>query len=337
VDDPGVHPRPQLTRTRWTDLSGPWQFTYDDADAGLRERWFEPGSDAFDRTIVVPFPPESAASGIGDTGFHPVLWYRREFDQAPDADGALLLHVGAVDHRARVWVNGRLVSTHEGGHTPFTVDVTQALVDGGPQVLVVRAEDDPHDLEQPRGKQDWEELPHAIWYERTSGIWQQVWLEPVPATRVERLRWTPDLDAAVLRLDVRLTRADERPLRLRVVLTQHGEMIADDTVAVRGDRVLRDFPFAETDTTLGRHTLLWSPENPNLIDATRSAATRRCAASRPRPGACCSTAGRTSCGSCSTRATGASRTWRPRRGRRCAGRSRSSRSSASTASACTRR
>ena len=198
-----------------------------------------------------------------------MLWYRTTFDQRPDPGGALLLHFGAVDHRARVWVNGRLVAAHEGGHTPFSVDVTGAsLTDDGPQVLVVRAEDDPQDLEQPRGKQDWEERPHAVWYERTSGIWQPVWLEPVPATRVESLRWTPDLDEAVLRLDVRLARVDDRPLRLNVVLTQDGEVFADDVVTVRGRRVLRDFPFAETDTTLGRHTTLWSPENPNLIDAT---------------------------------------------------------------------
>ena len=266
-----MHPRPQLTRARWTDLSGSWQFGYDDRDEGLRERWYERPLDdreVFRRAIRVPFPPESAASGIEDHGFHPVLWYRTTFEQRPDPGGALLLHVGAVDHRARVWVNGRLVAVHEGGHTPFTVDVTAALTENGPQVLVVRAEDDPRDLEQPRGKQDWEELPHAIWYERTSGIWQPVWLEPVPATRIEHLRWTPDLDEAVLRLDVRLARVDDRPLRLNVVLTQDGEVFADDVVAVRGRRALRDFPFAETDTTLGRHTTLWSPENPNLIDAT---------------------------------------------------------------------
>jgi beta-galactosidase/beta-glucuronidase len=275
TDAAPMHPRPQLTRARWTDLSGTWQFAYDDQDEGLRDRWYDlPRDDdkVFDRTIRVPFPPESAASGIDDDGFHPVLWYRTTFEQRPDPGGALLLHVGAVDHGARVWVNGRLVAVHEGGHTPFSVDITGALTDSlvgdGPQVLVVRAEDDPHDLEQPRGKQDWEERPHAIWYERTSGIWQPVWLEPVPATRIESLRWTPDLDEAVLRLDVRLSRMDDRPLRLHVVLTQHDEVLADDIVTLRGRRILRDFPFAETDTTLGRHTMLWSPDNPNLVDAT---------------------------------------------------------------------
>jgi beta-galactosidase/beta-glucuronidase len=260
------HPRPQLTRNRWQDLSGPWDFAYDDEDVGCRERW-QDDPEVFDRTIVVPFPPESSASGIGDRGFHGVLWYHRTFLPEHDPGGRLLLHFGAVDHSASVWVNGQLVAVHEGGHTPFTADVTEALVGSGEQHLVVRSQDDPHDLEQPRGKQGWEERPHAIWYHRTSGIWQWVWLEPVPSTRVEELRWTPDVDTARLGLEVRLHRGDARPLRLQVVLTQCGEVLADDVVAVRGDRVQRDLPLARTDMALGAPTLLWSPETPNLIDA----------------------------------------------------------------------
>ncbi len=260
------YPRPQLTRSRWRDLSGPWDFTYDDDDVGLRESW-QDRPDVFDRTIVVPFPPESSASGIEDRGFHRVLWYHRTFQPERDPGGRLLLHFGAVDYSASVWVNGQLVVVHEGGHTPFSADITEALVGAGEQHLVVRSQDDPHDLEQPRGKQDWEERPHAIWYHRTSGIWQHVWLEPVPSTRVEEVRWTPDVDTARLRLDVRLSRGDARPLRLQVVLTQHGVVLADDVVAVRGDRVQRDLPLAQTDMALAAPTLLWSPETPNLIDA----------------------------------------------------------------------
>jgi len=261
-----MHPRPQLTRARWTDLSGPWQFAYDDADVGRRECW-QDNPEVFDRTIEVPYPPESPASGINDRGFHPVLWYRRTFRPERDPNGGLLLHFGAVDYRAQVWVNGRLVAKHEGGHTPFTADISDVVTGDGDQVLVVRAEDQPRDLEQPRGKQDWQEQPHAIWYHRTSGIWQPVWLEPVPLTRIAELRWTPDLDMALLRLDVRLVRADGRPLRLQIELTQHDEVIADDVVAVRGDRITRDIPLAQADMTLGRRRVLWSPETPNLLEA----------------------------------------------------------------------
>jgi beta-galactosidase/beta-glucuronidase len=264
----GVHPRPQLTRPRWYDLSGAWQFAYDDGDVGLEQKWQE-RADVFDRTITVPYPPESPASGIGNREFHRVLWYRRTFDVLPDSGAGLLLHFGAVDYSAHVWVNGQLVAAHEGGHTPFTADVTEAIRhDAGEQVVVVRAEDDPEDLEQPRGKQDWELHPHGIWYDRTSGIWQPVWLEPVPMTRISGLRWTPDVDQAMIRIEARLTRQDERALRLQVLLTQHGELLADDVVTVVGNRVLRDIPLAQADMTLGRHRVLWSPEEPNLIEAT---------------------------------------------------------------------
>ncbi len=125
-----THPRPQLTRERWTDLCGPWGFAHDDADVGLREGWMEQ-PERFDRQITVPFPPESRASGIGDQAFHPIVWYRRTFRPAPeDRRGRLMLHFGAIDYRAQVWVNGHLVAQHEGGHTPFSADITPALLDG---------------------------------------------------------------------------------------------------------------------------------------------------------------------------------------------------------------
>ncbi|MFD1732901.1 sugar-binding domain-containing protein [Deinococcus malanensis] len=140
---PQVHPRPQLTRERWENLSGVWQFAHDDDNRGLDARWYE-HADAFDQHIVVPYPPESRASGVHATGYHPVVWYRRAISIAPqDRAGRALLHFGAVDYRAQVWVNGRLVAQHEGGHTPFTADITSVLTAQDTQDIVVRAEDDP--------------------------------------------------------------------------------------------------------------------------------------------------------------------------------------------------
>ena len=261
-----VHPRPQLTRP-WTDLGGPWDFRFDDDDVGRDEGW-PARPHGFDRTILVPFPPESPASGVGEEGFHPVVWYHRRFSHRCPAGRRLLLHFGAVDYRASVWVNGQLVVGHEGGHTPFEADVTEVLRPDGQQDLVVRAEDQPRDLEQPRGKQDWEPRPHAIWYRRTTGIWQPVWLEEVAATRIESLRWTPDLDRAALCLAARLHRSDGRPLRLRVRLSLHGRTLADDEYAVAGAEVRRDIALPQAGTTLGRHEMVWSPEHPNLLEAT---------------------------------------------------------------------
>ena len=188
------YPRPQFRRDRWMDLCGDWRFAHDDADEGLSERW-PLREEPFTRIIRVPFPPESKLSGIHETGFHPVVWYRREFRlDGPDRQGRLMLHFGAVDYKASVWVNGSLVCEHEGGHTPFSAEISPCLVPGDTQVITVRAEDDPHDLQQPRGKQYWEEKPGYIWYHRTTGIWQPVWLEPLPRIAIADIRWTPDLD-----------------------------------------------------------------------------------------------------------------------------------------------
>jgi hypothetical protein len=263
-----VHPRPQLTRERWVDLCGEWQFAYDDDDRGLREAW-QRRDEVFDRTIIVPFPPESPASGIGDPSPHAIMWYRRTFVvDAADRAGRLLLHFGAVDYRAQVWVNGQLVATHEGGHTPFSADITAALLDGEtPQTLVVRAEDLTDDLAQPRGKQDWQAEPHAIWYPRTSGIWQPVWLEPVAEVAIAALRWTPLAPQGQVELEVSLSRPSEHPLRLELQLCRGEKAIVADSYMIEGRSLRRTVDVGSKRVAMERDQLLWSPEHPNLIEA----------------------------------------------------------------------
>ena len=129
--------------------------------------------------ILVPFAPETDASGIGDTSFFSTCWYRRTLSLPELSDGRLLLHFGAVDYEATVWVDGQRIACHEGGYTPFDCDVSEWA--GRSVELVVRADDDPQDLAKPRGKQDWQLEPHSIWYPRTTGVWQTVWTEVVPA------------------------------------------------------------------------------------------------------------------------------------------------------------
>ena len=261
-----LHPRPQLTRSHWIDLEGAWGFAYDDEKRGLHESW-QTSAEVFTRTIQVPFPPESPASGIGDTNFHPIVWYRRTFHvPSTDTGKQIVLHFGAVDYRAQVWVNGHLVATHEGGQTPFSADITSALHPSDEQVLVLRAEDAPLDLTQPRGKQDWQEHPHNIWYHRTTGIWQPVWLEPVDAAHITQVRWTPNLEAGLLGITVNLQRQEE-PVHLHVHLSLHGITLADDLYLVQGTEVQRQIAFDKAGM-MNRSALLWSPEYPNLIDAT---------------------------------------------------------------------
>ncbi|GAC1444153.1 MAG: glycoside hydrolase family 2 TIM barrel-domain containing protein [Chloroflexota bacterium] len=261
-----LHPRPQLARRRWIDLRGPWKFAYDDDERGLEENWHG-RDDVFTRTIEVPFPPESEASGIGNTSFHPVVWYRRSFEiGADDAGKKLILHCGAIDYRARVWVNSQLVATHVGGQTPFSADITGAVNPDGRQVIVIRAEDRPGDLAQPRGKQDWLVDPHNIWYHRTTGIWQPVWIEPVAETHITNLLWTPDLDEGSLAVTIAVS-PHETPVQIRLQLSLHGEPLVDDIVTATGSEVRREMTLDLGSTTMARSHILWSPSSPNLIDA----------------------------------------------------------------------
>ncbi|CAL4859087.1 Beta-galactosidase [Microbacterium sp. MM2322] len=266
----GSYPRPQLVRPAWADLSGTWGFAFDDEDAGARLGWERTGIRS-DR-IVVPFPPESTASGIGDTAPHRVLWYSRDLtdddlDAAGHANGRrLILHFGAVDYRSEVWVGGRSVGRHEGGHTPFALDITSAVA-AGDRTVVVRVEDDPTDISQPRGKQDWRDHPHAIWYHRTSGIWQPVWLESVPDVHVSAIRWTADPRRGTVTLDLELSGAPSAGTEVEVDLAYEGARLAHAVVTAGSRESTIVLPVAELANGQSYEELLWSPESPRLIDA----------------------------------------------------------------------
>jgi len=271
TEQDGTYPRPQLVRRRWADLAGEWGFAFDDDGVGLAERWY--AAPQFDRTIVVPFPPESPASGVNDTSHHSVFWYHRTFDRALveatgfDSGQRLILRFGAVDYRATVWVNGENVGQHEGGQTPFAVDVTDVLRADGANDIVLRVEDDPHDISQPRGKQDWRETPHVIWYHRTSGIWQPVWLESVPAVAIDWIHWTSDLTKGEVRARVGLTGAPAVPTNLEVELTYEGRTLGWASVRATGSEIDVLIPVTGQSNGQAYEELLWSVDHPRLIDA----------------------------------------------------------------------
>jgi len=267
ASETSLHPRPRMRRHRWTDLCGVWQFAYDDADVGLSERWHG-HPERFDRSINVPFPPESELSGINDKSYHPVVWYRREIEVEVPGDERLLLHFGAVDYMAMVWVNGDLVARHEGGHTPFCRDITNSLVPGSKQVIVVRAEDQPLDTTQPRGKQDWREQPHSIWYNRTTGIWQPVWLEPVPMEYVSKVQFTPDLVRGMVSVEIELGRHPVEPIDCSIELHLRGESLAVHRLTLRSPHALTGIHVSGFEHGQDRGRLIWTPETPNLIDVT---------------------------------------------------------------------
>src|SRR5882672_5750740 len=196
------YPRPHLRRRNWVSLNGEWEF-----GAGEKQ--------VFDRRILVPFCPESRLSGIGE-GPGDTVWYRTRFNRP--AGECVVLHFGAVDYRATVWVNDIEVARHEGGHTPFSADVS-ATLRGRDNVLVVRADDPLTDKTTPRGKQFWGEKPEGIFYTPTTGIWQTVWLEPLPERHIRTLRLTPDLDAAAVDFEV------QGEGWTRLVVTLEGEVM----------------------------------------------------------------------------------------------------------------
>ncbi|MEU6403350.1 sugar-binding domain-containing protein [Streptomyces sp. NPDC046985] len=223
------YPRPQFVREAWLNLNGPWQFETDRSDTGLERGLLDR---ALADTITVPFCPESALSGIGETDFLEAVWYRRTVTVPADWTGArVLLHFGAVDHDTTVWADGVEVARHRGGFTPFTADLDGIAAPGAEVTLVVRARDSRHGP-QARGKQaTWYANSHCH-YTRTTGIWQTVWMEPVPrAVALKRPGVTPELSSGTFFLDLPLT-ANLPGHRVRAVLSDdRGEAVAAEARA----------------------------------------------------------------------------------------------------------
>jgi hypothetical protein len=255
------YPRPQLRRDTWYSLNGTWDFAFDAGGA-----WKHADAVQWSARIVVPFSPEAPRSGIGETGFFRVCWYRTRFELPPRGpDERWLLHFGAVDWQTTVWVNGAYAGEHAGGYTPFHFDITDLLTWPTCEV-VVRVEDDPLDLAKPRGKQDWQLHPHSIWYPRTTGIWQTVWLEKVPSTRIGRLAFTPNLSRWEIGVEVWLE-GDRHPgMRLAVTLTNGSTRLAADAYEIVSGEVHRGIALSDPGIDDSRNDLLWSPFAPNLID-----------------------------------------------------------------------
>lgn len=184
------HPNPQFERASWLNLNGEWAFEIDNGNSG-QERHLQ-SAETLNSKITVPFCPESKLSGVEHKDFMNAVWYRREFEiPAGEANKKVLIHFGAVDYEAFVYVNGRLAGTHKGGYTSFTLDITGHLIKGK-NVLTVCAKDDIRSPMVSRGKQSEKFYSHACDYTRTTGIWQTVWLEFVPESYIKNAHYFPD-------------------------------------------------------------------------------------------------------------------------------------------------
>ena len=254
------YPRPQAVRDRWLNLNGTWQFEIDQGDSGL-ERGLR--ARPLDGTITVPFAPESELSGVANTDFLEAVWYRREvtipadWSEVDGDDTHVLLHLGAVDHDATVWVDDVEVARHRGGFSPFTADLHGVARPGDTVTVVVRARDSRHDV-QARGKQaTWYANTHCN-YTRTTGIWQTVWLEPVPAVHLRRPRITPDLASRAFDVVVPLS-ANRRGHTVHVAVTD-----ADGDVATASARADLDLAPALRVVVPADRLRLWGPGAPEL-------------------------------------------------------------------------
>src|SRR5215203_536226 len=256
------YPRPQFRRTTWFSLNGEWEFALDPPG-----KWRKPADVDWRDRIQVPFSPETRASGIGNTGFYRRCWYRRVVEAPTLAPGQqLLLRFGAVDYTAIVWINDVRVGSHEGGYTPFVVDITSLSTPGAPLEVVVCADDEPHDLAKPRGKQDWQLEPHSIWYPRTTGIWQTVWLEVISATAIQRVTFTANRARWEIGVEAWIAGEPRDPLRLSVTLRSGGTLLASDSYGVVAGEVHRRIALSDPGIDDSRNGLLWSPDSPNLLD-----------------------------------------------------------------------
>ena len=247
------YPRPTMTREAWDNLNGLWEYAITARDA---ERPAE-----FDGQILVPYPIESALSGVGETVTpNQRLWYRRAFSVPTEwRSQRLLIHFEAVDWEAQVWVNGRQVGEHRGGFDPFSFDITGYLVDGEEQEIVVAVWDPTDRGTQPRGKQILR--PHGIWYTAVTGIWGTVWLEPAPQVFINDLRLVPDVDENCLWATVRAFGPAEQAT-VRAVATRDGNAATDGVVTGAVNQAFK--------IPLKDKAELWSPDSPTLYDLTIS-------------------------------------------------------------------
>lgn len=250
------YPRPDFQREKWLPLNGEWDFSFD-----------EP---IFDQKILVPFACETKLSGIHDTSFHNAVWYRRSFSlPEPMHDRQILLHFGAVDYTCRLWVNDQFIREHTGGQCGFSADITDALNASGENVIVLEARDDPADLEMPRGKQYWKPESESIFYTRTTGIWQSVWLEAVSPMHLCSCRITPLFDERSVRFSYALSAAPQH-VTLTAEITFRGKTAGAVSVTPTSARGAFDWQIDQSALSAWNYQedLVWTPEQPKLFDVT---------------------------------------------------------------------
>lgn len=242
------YPRPQMVRNNWVNLNGLWDY------AIVPKAQHETVPASFDGKILVPFAVESALSGVNKmVGKDSILWYRRTVTiPSKFKSQNILLHFGAVDWQCDVFINGKPAGSHQGGYDPFSIDITPYLKKGANQEVVVKVWDPTDEGPQPRGKQV--KHPHSIWYTPVTGIWQTVWLEPVPKTYIVATRQTPDIDKQTISVATQLNSVLPTD-KIKVSAWDGAQKISEQVVTGNAEAVLQV-----------ANPKLWSPQSPYLYD-----------------------------------------------------------------------
>jgi beta-galactosidase/beta-glucuronidase len=259
------YPRPDFERESWQSLNGLWQFAFDDKGVGVKERWYDHPN--FNQTIEVPFCFQSEASGIHDLSFHDHIWYYQHFILSSEQlKKRVVLHIGASDYETEIYVNGQKVMTHIGGHSSFHCDITDFLNDSSVD-LVLHVYDPSTDEFIPRGKQYWKEQHESIWYPRTSGLWQPIWLEFVHEAHIDKFRLTPDIDKGILHADIFVS--VEKDLSLEMIITgMDNQLINRQEMTINSHSTFHIDIFKRKVFKHNIHQFgqVWSPENPYLFN-----------------------------------------------------------------------
>lgn len=263
-----AYPRPQFVREAWQNLNGSWQFCFDDNNEGLAEKWYLDEKEFRDQ-IEVPFVYQCKLSGIQEDKNHEILWYKKSFEIETNGKERVLLHFGAVDYHAMIFLNGGLVCEHEGGHTSFTVDITDFLDrNKKEQSLAVRVYDPLEDELIPRGKQIWEDQPKGIWYTGTTGIWQTVWVEKVNHKYISDLKFTSLFDEGKESI-ICITEDTDFGDAIAYQISFEGNTICEGEVKCHNHTIKWDVDLIQNHifrTNFHDNGWAWTPESPSLFE-----------------------------------------------------------------------
>ncbi|MBM6585013.1 glycoside hydrolase family 2 protein [Pediococcus acidilactici] len=263
------YPRPQFQREDWMNLNGEWQFEFDDNQIGKTDRWYLNNYELSNH-IQVPFAFQSKLSQVQDTSFHDVVWYKRKLNcPIKWKTKQIVINFGAVDYKCEIYLNGKLVGEHEGGNTSFSFNITDFL-NFQEDILTVYVEDPSKDETIPRGKQYWLEKPDSIWYTRTTGIWQTVWLEALDEINITSVKYHTKVLEAEVTMDFLVSQAAIGS-ELEVEIIFEGKKIVKDKLLILEKNFSRSFRLYKN--KIFAHNFhgndygwSWTPETPHLFD-----------------------------------------------------------------------